>query len=317
MSKPVKRQQTGLIGLVIVVSLGLLFIFRDRLELPTLTELKQSIFPCQTPITYSLGNFDERFELSQTDFLATLAQAEQLWEDSIGLELFEHTDSGSLIVNLIYDVRQAGTERLQELGLNLDSTSQNHTALSTEYDETYALYLSQSTELDGLIAAHAVHSQAYEAEVARFTANGRAGPAGSSKIESDRQALNAEAEAIYAKIASVNTLAQTVNDLVLTLNDLAERLNLTVDRYNTVGDTLGDEFVEGTFGAGANGNAINIYQFENQAKLVRVLAHELGHALGLDHVEDPDAVMYRLNESENASLTAADVSALNELCQID
>lgn len=40
------------------------------------------------------------------------------------------------------------------------------------------------------------------------------------------------------------------------------------------------------------------------------MAHEAGHAIGLDHVSEPDAVMYPSNTDENAraDLAAADVS---------
>lgn len=49
---------------------------------------------------------------------------------------------------------------------------------------------------------------------------------------------------------------------------------------------------------------------------MRVLAHELGHALGLDHVDDKEAIMYQLNQGDNLTLSEADIKALKTKCGI-
>lgn len=122
------------------------------------------------------------------------------------------------------------------------------------------------------------------------------------KSQNDVQILNQK----------INRLNQMANGL----NQFAQKINYKVDNYNDIGDSLGEEFEEGLYYSDKDGKGIDIYQFNGKNSLVRLLTHELGHALSLDHSEDPNAVMYRLNNSESLTLSDSDVLMLKTHCGV-
>lgn len=63
------------------------------------------------------------------------------------------------------------------------------------------------------------------------------------------------------------------------MNQLIVILNLNVNQFNTVSHSNGEEFEEGEYVRDISGERINIYEFDGEKKLIRVLTHELGHAL--------------------------------------
>ena len=46
---------------------------------------------CHTPILYRIGHIDAQFGLSDSEVRTALAQAEHLWENALGRNLFEYS----------------------------------------------------------------------------------------------------------------------------------------------------------------------------------------------------------------------------------
>jgi predicted Zn-dependent protease len=294
---------------------GLVFVFRTPLQ-NLRNRFQAQYFPCSQPIAYSLGAFDKKFGISEKDFLSAIDAAEQVWEKPIGKDLFEYGANGPLKINLIYDIRQEATHKLQALDLSVSDDKASYNSIKTKYNTLRAQYLVGKTALDAKIAAFEIMKNKYEAEVRTWNARGGANKEAYARLEADRLALNAAASDINQMQDALNAKIENINAMVVVLNRLATSLNITADTYNQIGDQLGGEFAEGTYQSGPEGERIDIYQFDNRAKLIRVLAHELGHALGLDHAEDQKAIMYRLNNGVNDKLTESDLALVKTHCQI-
>src|SRR5579885_3220530 len=239
--------------------------------------------PCSKPIPYSLGSFDNKFNISQTQFLADVNKAAQIWDDAAGKNLFQYSTTGDLKINLVYDYRQQATDKLKSLGYTIDDSESSYNSLKTRYDSQKSQYEALKAKVEADSATYNKNRQAYEEQVNYWNSRGGASKETVQQLNAERDALNAQAAAIQQEQNQLNSLVDSLNGLADVLNRLGSELNKDVSSYNTIGQSRGSEFEEGLYRQDSSGREIDIYEFTDQNQLVRVLAHELGHALGLQH----------------------------------
>jgi len=296
---------------------AVVFLFRVPLA-QILSNLESKYLPCSQPITYSLSSFDQRFNISKEEFLRVINIAESTWEKSINKQLFTYVPNGTgdLKINLIYDARQEASQKLKDIGITVSDSKTSYNDLKSKYNTMQADYLNLKTEFESRVALFQSRQNAYEKEVTYLNTNGGVSKNDFDRLNTEKNYLNTELVAINKLQTELNAEVDNINALAIVLNRLASSLNIEVDKFNTIGTSLGGEFEEGTYQEGPTGREIDIYQFSDEGKLVRVLTHEFGHALGLEHLENPKAVMYRLNNGINEKLTADDITALKDRCGI-
>lgn len=294
---------------------GFAYFFREPL-LHTWRQIVQRTFPCQQPIAYSIGVFDERFGISKESFLKNLEKAESVWEKPFGKDLFVYVPDGALKINLEFDDRQASTQKLQELGLSIHDDQASYDALKVQYD-------SLKKKIDAEKTTHQIQSDQYDErltiynkEVNYWNKQKQVSPEVAARLSEEKRILDEQFSVLKDLQNKINANVDALNAFAEVINRLARSLNLAADQYNTVGAEYEGEFEEGEYVSASDGNRITIYQFDDQTKLTRVLIHEMGHALGLDHVEDEKAIMYRLNNGVNTVLTEEDLRILKKQCRI-
>jgi predicted Zn-dependent protease len=276
--------------------------------------------PCTEPIPYTLGTFDTKFNISKSYFLSALVDAEAIWEKPFGKDLFTYTPINSaqdvLKINLIYDYRQEATSKLASLGIVVKNDKSSYNMLKSKFTALKTEYDTEKSVFDARVEVFNQKQQAYEEEVILWNKKDGAPQKEYDKLQTTRLELETESKELQVMQTHINDKADEINAFVVVLNRLITSLNLSVEKYNTTNVSRGESFEEGMYSSDGLNREIDIYEFSSRDKLVRVLAHELGHALNLDHVDDPKAIMYEFNQGNNMVLTNMDLTELKTKCGV-
>lgn len=261
------------------------------------------------PLQYRIGTVDARFGMSREEFAGAVGRAASLWNGALSRELFREASGGVLEINLVYDYRQETAERLKALSLRMDDTQGGFESLKAHFETLKG----EAAQKSGSLAQD---FSAYNARVAAFNASGEAArrspvpEAVYRSLEAERLDLAAAKSSLMARQDELKELAENLKSLAVVLNDFAVNHNLDLVDYRRTGDQLGPEFSEGEYVQEGGRRTITIYHFPSPEGLVRVLAHELGHARGLGHLENPQAVMHRLLRTDVPELRPEDIQAM-------
>lgn len=263
--------------------------------------------PCSRPLSYAIGAYDERFGISREAFAAHAAHAAALWNEAAGRTLIVESADPEVTVGLLYDERQ----RAVEVGEDIEDEQAEYQRLRAGVETLRSRYVAATEAYERTAAVFTRDADALEERVSYWNDRGGAPPDEYAELEAERRALEASERSLRTQVRNVNELGEELEARVDALNAFAARTNEKVEEYNAA---VGDDFDQGNYVSDADGKRITIFEFENEAELARVLAHEFGHALGIGHTDDPDSVMYSYNLGTKLALTEADKAALAEAC---
>lgn len=267
------------------------------------------IQPCSTPIEYYIAGSDERFGISEAELQAALLEAEALWEKEAGRDLFTASTKG-MGVRLVYGKEQ----RTQDLGKAISKEQEDYDAKKEEVEGLKNLFEKARSVYERKAAEYDALSALYHEQVNYWNAKGGAPEKEYQEINGMHGELQRLREALNTAAEEANDVSNAINARVDELNAYARVVNAKVEVYNTHAE---EEFDQGEYQESDGGRSITVYEFKNTKDLIRVLAHEFGHALQIGHVGNPSSIMYSYNAGSSLELSEEDIIALRLACRLD
>lgn len=270
---------------------------------------KPTVSPCVTSMGYKIGTFDNHFGISKNLFIQEIDNASSLWGDAINKNLFYYNENGSLTINLIYDERQARTEDLGYLALDIDNAKKSAENLRQTYEQEKIEYKKAGEILNKDTDDFQIQYKAYGDKVTKYNSEGGAPRDVYESMQQELAALKQEVSVLEARRTALLTEMDSINRKIEKYNEFITYINSLVAKGNALG---GVKFTEGKFSP--RNNTIDIYEYSDNTKLRRVLTHELGHALGIDHNDNVYSIMYSVNSATTTALSKEDVRDLVKIC---
>ncbi|MCH7297389.1 matrixin family metalloprotease [Acinetobacter higginsii] len=262
--------------------------------------------PLDTRLRYRIAEVDPRFKLSIEQVKTISQQATQIWKDGTGQDYFVYDPHAQLAIHLIYDERQMESEQRREHLSQLESNQQHWVEKKQQLDqiEQEILRSKQLLDLKQQQLNQQIQHYNQEQQNARQHPSSFANP---EYFQQRQRDLEQNVQTLQQEIAQYNQRIMQLNQQVDELNALDQQLNTSVSQYK-------QRFKPHLFHKGLfNGKQILIYEFESTDDLRLTIAHEFGHALGLQHADDPQALMHPIMKDQDTAhfrLTQADLSLL-------
>ncbi|OGG65610.1 hypothetical protein A2929_04285 [Candidatus Kaiserbacteria bacterium RIFCSPLOWO2_01_FULL_45_25] len=266
---------------------------------------------CPVPISYRLGEVDERFPISIAEAHEVLAAAEAVWEDELQRDLFVYDESSDFTVNFIYDERQQMASTEEEWRLELDKQEADSQRILSEVRQIAAEISADQEAFVVEKDRYETRLTAYNNQVAAYNEAGGAPKEEFAALQKEQAELAEELARLVAIEQDIRRRADEVNELGETGNQLIELYNKEVLQYNEIYGNI-EQYTQGDY----ERERINVYKFSDTTELTKVIAHEFGHSLGVGHVEGESSLMYYLmaEQPDTISLSEEDIVAFLDEC---
>jgi len=279
---------------------------------------------CVLDFSYTIGDIDPRFHISRNEVHRAVEQALDLWAgavDRLDVRFHEGARAGEQARNTIhfdYDERQEQSDRARRF--------QDQIASKGEFiDQMHREYERDQRELERRTAEHRRLSDRLNGEIGRFNAWTESVNEAGGFREEELSAYEERLEVVETLRTQEREMRSEIERFVAAINRSADRINREVafhdDMIRQFYNEFGGEsrFKSAVYRFDRDRGTITVYHFHNRRELKVILAHEIGHALGLGHVPDSRSIMYDTIRDQmlgrEITLSDEDIRAVQALCR--
>jgi hypothetical protein len=266
---------------------------------------------CHAPIKYRIGTVDPRFGITGDEFRRVIAQAGHVWESR--RQFFQYDPNGKFRINLVYDTRQKFTQRLIAVRAGVSAKIAEADLVKDRLLPLRENFAALDSAYSDQAASYERAQDSYNQEVKRWNQSGGAPEIRNQELASERQSLRKQFGLLEASRQELNRAADELNALTKKRNGLLKLADAEANAFNS-SEPASVQFEEGRYIREGREERIDIFQFENTDSLLVILAHELGHALGIKHNPNPASIMSPLIHTDRLALTAEDEDGVNAVC---
>jgi len=249
-----------------------------------------------TPIYYDIGRLDSRFGLTRSELVNILKRAEWIWEKPSQKNLFIYQPGALFSINLIFDNTQSKLNQAKILEHQMGKIDFQHASLLKNYERKQKIVQTSQDHFHQLLRDYNRKVKSFNREVDRVHRKGFVSQEEKYKLKKLEGRLEMHKINLLIEKRKTHLLLRRHNKLISKINKLSRKYNEKAWTYNRKYGVR-TPFVKGDF----QGQAINVYQFFDKEELTLILAHEMGHSLGIDHVSGKKSLMHAFMGEQNLS----------------
>lgn len=273
---------------------------------------------CTIDFSYSIGTVDPRFNITHTELDEVIRDALRIWSQGVDSIRIVDSPRRNNVIHLIYDDRQQSTDLARRMRAQIRRNEGEIKQMKSRLEQQDFLVEQLRREHERIAQNLTSQLETFNEWVESINAAGGFSQDMRSQYDYRRDDIQRLQDSELQKREQLNREAQALNRMTLEVNLKIELGNQIIDDFNReFGE--GYNFNSGVYRGDGRRGTITIYHFSDFRELKVTLAHEIGHALGIGHVENSKSIMYELIEDQlsdgDIRLTNEDIEAIRAVCR--